>query len=147
MLVALGLSLSIPPTAKSFEPFLNLGEALPLPKEGFKSIAKFKTWAEHSSFTGGYSQEFTLGGRRVFCAKRSVTSGRATTLLSFLVLRDDGRLQPFLDTPLYFREFKITQDEDEIVVRCYDGSAEKWPVALRFSALMLPHDPSDRTRR
>lgn len=119
------------------QPPRRVGEADPVPANGFTTFAELKKWAASSSFGGGQAGELTLSGTKVFYSDRMVTSGVPTAELIFYTANPDG-IRPFLILPVQRREYQVGAEQNEIVVRTYDPAAKKWRIALRITPWMLP---------
>lgn len=124
-------------------PALKVGESTPAPIDGFADFEGLNHWASTSSFGGGGAGRLQIGGTNVFYSNRMFTSGLATSELNFFTQSHDGRIRSFLLVPTQLKEHKITTENDQIVVRCYNPSTKEWPIAMIISSWMLP-DPKER---
>ena len=114
---------------------LKVGESTPLPKDGFANLEELQKWASSSSFGGGRSGIFNLGGTKVVYTDRCFTSGMSTSELTFYIQRVDGRIAKFFGLPMELREHRVEQRGEKIIITTW--TPKGWLEVMSISSAMF----------
>jgi len=133
----IAVSLQLSGQEKSFK----VGEITPLPKDGFANFKELQKWASNSSFGGGRSGMFNLGGEKIFFTDRCFTSGMSTSEVTFYTQRVDGRIGRFFALPMELREHRIEQRGDKIIITTYNEASKAWLEIMSISSAMFTASP------
>lgn len=102
-----------------------VGEKAPIPETGFADSTELAQWSAHSTLGGGMCERLPTVDIDVYCTRRMVTSGVATTELVFWK-KSGGRLVPCLVMPVRRGGFRVAmQGRDVVVVRDGSGPAHE----------------------
>jgi hypothetical protein len=120
------------------EPPRKVWEGAEHPKDGFASVDALRTFAETSSFGGGFLTAHRLADRDVYVVSRCFTSGVPTTELSiYLKHPEAATFYCALFQPLRGVELRSKVAGDAIVFEQYDYGRRGWVIAMTVTRHFL----------